>query len=282
MPIVHDPPLFMFPRERWKGATFRSFSIFMVAEGMGRTSKSYSLMDRLADRQSFIAVYPDGTGQFSKRLLTWNAGACCGYAAIHQIDDVGFVRLLIDKIGEMIPIDGRRIYATGLSNGAMMAYRLAAEAGDLIAAIAPVAGGMVLPVIKSQRAIPVMHLHSLDDPRALYGGGLGPPFPFTKTRVFHPNIDQMISRWVRHDGCSAEPVIERQIEIKEPRQSAKHYIYTNCREGSEVVLWQLTGAGHVWPGGKQKVLERILGPSTEIIDANQEMWRFFQRFSLPS
>lgn len=250
--------------------------------GHGSNEQEYSLMDRLADRQIFVAVYPDGTGQFSKRLLTWNAGTCCGYAAIHQIDDVGFVRVLIDKIGEVMPIDRRRIYATGLSNGAMMAYRLAAEAGDLIAAIAPVAGGMVLPEIKSQRAIPVMHVHSLDDPRALYGGGLGPPFPFTKTRVFHPNIDQMISRWVRHDGCSAEPVIERQMESQEPRQSAKRYLYTNCREGSEVVLWKLTGAGHVWPGGKQKVLERILGPSTEIIDANREMWSFFQRFSLPA
>jgi polyhydroxybutyrate depolymerase len=250
--------------------------------GHGSNEQEYSLMDRLADHQIFIAVYPDGTGQFSKRLLTWNAGACCGYAAIHQIDDVGFVRILIDKLAEVMPIDRRRIYATGLSNGAMMAYRLAAEAGDLIAAVAPIAGGMVLPVIKSQRAIPVMHVHSLDDPRALYGGGLGPPFPFTKARVFHPNIDQMISRWARHDGCSAEPVIERQIESKETRQTAKRYVYTNCREGSEVVLWKLTGAGHVWPGGKQKVLQRILGPATEIIDANQEMWSFFQRFSLRS
>ena len=48
------------------------------------------------------------------------------------------------------------------------------------------------------------------------------------------------------------------------------------------MLWKLTGAGHVWPGGKQKVLERILGPSTEIIDANQEMWNFFKRFALPA
>jgi polyhydroxybutyrate depolymerase len=239
-------------------------------------------MDRSADRQVFVAVYPNGTGQFSKRFLTWNAGTCCGYAAIHQIDDVGFVRSLTDKIAEVMPIDRRRIYATGLSNGAMMAYRMAAEAGDLIAGIAPIAGGMVLPMIASQRAIPVMHIHSLDDPRALYGGGLGPPFPFTNSRVFHPNIEQMISRWVKHNGCAAEPTVDGQVESKKPRQSARRYVYSNCRKDSEVVLWKLTGAGHVWPGGKQKVLERILGPSTEIIDANQEMWNFFHRFSLRS
>ena len=137
-------------------------------------------------------------------------------------------------------------------------------------------------MIKSQRAIPVMHMHSLDDPRALYGGGLGPPFPFTNSRVFHPDIEQTISRWVKHNGCSAELALDRQLQNKEARQSARRYVYSNCREGSEVVLWKLTGAGHVWPGGKQKVLERILGPSTEVIDVNQEMWNFFQRFSLRS
>jgi polyhydroxybutyrate depolymerase len=239
-------------------------------------------MDRLADREAFLAVYPNGTGRFDKRLLTWNAGSCCGYAAMKNVDDVGFVRALIDRLTQAVPIDRRRIYATGLSNGAMMSHRLAAEAGDLIAAVAPVAGGMVVPAIKSTRAVPVMHIHSIDDPRALYAGGLGPPFPLTHSRVFHPNIDQVISRWASHNGCSVEPTLtERRAERDGRGQSATRYVYSHCRDGTEVALWKLTGAGHVWPAGKQNVLERILGPSTEIIDANQEMWNFFQRFSLP-
>jgi polyhydroxybutyrate depolymerase len=84
---------------------------------------------------------------------------------INKIDDVGFVRALIDKLAENFPIDRRRIYATGMSNGGMMAHRLAAEASDIIAAVAPVAGGMVLPALISKRAVPVMHMHSVDDPR---------------------------------------------------------------------------------------------------------------------
>ena len=180
-----------------------------------------------------------------------------------------------------MPIDRRRIYATGLSNGGMMAHRLAAEAGDIIAAVAPVAGGMVLPAIKSPRAVPVMHIHSVDDPRALYNGGLGPPFPLTNSRVLHPNIDQMILRWVKHDGCAAQAAVaERRADHDGRAHTATHYVYSDCRNDVEVVLWKLTGAGHVWPGGKAKVLERILGPSTDIIDANQEMWNFFKRFSL--
>jgi len=105
-------------------------------------------MDKLADRETFVAVYPNGTGRFGNRLLTWNAGACCAYAMSNNVDDVGFVRALVTKLTESIPIDRRRIYATGLSNGAMMSHRLAAEAADLIAAIAPVAGGMVVSGIK--------------------------------------------------------------------------------------------------------------------------------------
>jgi polyhydroxybutyrate depolymerase len=249
--------------------------------GNGGNEQEYSLMDRLADHETFVAVYPNGSGRLGKRLLTWNAGTCCGYAAINNIDDVGFARMLIGKLAGVLPIDRRRVYATGLSNGGMMAHRLAAEAADLIAAVAPVAGGMVLPAIKSTRPVPVMHIHSADDPRALYTGGLGPPFPLTKSRVFHPNIDQMIGRWARHNGCSGQPTVEDRLSDKDTHgHTATRYVFRNCRDNAEVALWKLTGAGHVWPGGKQNVLVRILGPSTAIIDANQEMWKFFRRFSL--
>ncbi len=194
--IVHVPPTATDNRELAVVLNFHG------GGGHGANQQEYSLMDRLADREGFITVYPNGTGRFAKRLLTWNAGTCCGYAALNNVDDVGFVRALIGKLAESVPIDRRRIYATGLSNGGMMAHRLAAEAGDMIAAVAPVAGGMVLPAIKSPRAVPVMHIHSVDDPRALYNGGLGPPFPLTNSRVLHPSIDQVISLWVKHNGCS--------------------------------------------------------------------------------
>lgn len=273
--IVHVPA---------RAAEKRDLAVILNFHGggaHGANQQEYSLMDRLADRETFLAVYPNGSGRFGKRLLTWNAGTCCGYAAINKIDDVGFARALVNKLAEVLPIDRRRIYATGLSNGGMMAHRLAAEAGDLIAAVAPVAGGMVLPAIKSARPVPVMHIHSVDDPRALYKGGLGPPFPLTKSRVFQPNIDQMIASWAKHNGCALQPVVDARRSDKDAhRHTATRYVFPNCRDNAEVALWKLTGAGHVWPGGKQNVLVRILGPSTEIIDANQEMWQFFSRVSL--
>jgi polyhydroxybutyrate depolymerase len=249
--------------------------------GHSANQQEYSLLDAVAESENFIAVYPNGTGRLSGRLLTWNAGTCCAYSVINKIDDVGFVRALIDKIAADFPIDRRRIYATGMSNGGMMAHRLAAEASDVIAAVAPVAGGMVLPTIKSGRAVPVLHIHSVDDPRALYTGGLGPPFPLTKSQVFHPNVDEMIKRWAEHNGCATEPTVaDRRVDRNGRGHSATKYVYPSCRDGAAVVLWKLTGAGHVWPGGKQKVLERILGPSTDVIDANREMWEFFKRYAL--
>jgi polyhydroxybutyrate depolymerase len=249
--------------------------------GNGANQQQYSMMDQLADRETLITVYPNGTGRLQNHLLTWNAGTCCAYAALNNVDDVGFTIALLKRLEELIPIDRRRVYATGMSNGAMMAYRLAAESPEYFAAIAPVAGGMVMEHIKSSSAVPVMHFHSVDDPRALYHGGLGTPFPLTKSRVFHPDIDQMIAKWVDHNGCSKEARITGRLRDDNGRgHTATRFVYGSCRKDAEVVFWKLTGAGHVWPGGKQKVMERILGPSTDIIDANREMWNFFSRFTL--
>jgi polyhydroxybutyrate depolymerase len=241
-------------------------------------------MDAVADREGFLAVYPNGTGRLADRLLTWNAGTCCGYARDQHVDDVGFVRALLQRLDGLLPIDRARVYATGLSNGAMMAYRLAVEAPDSIAAVAPVAGGMVVEGDLPSRAVPLMHIHSVDDPRAPYGGGLGPPFPLTTVRVEHQDINRVIRRWAGHDGCPAEPAVAARLRGRKGSPEAGHtatkYVYAPCREGAEVVLWKLTGAGHVWPGGQRDYLPRLLGPGTRIIDANVEMWRFFSRFSL--
>lgn len=246
----------------------------------------YSGMDTLADDEGFIAVYPAGTGRFSERLLTWNAGGCCGYAQEESVDDVGFVRALIDDLSTVTLIDRSRIYATGLSNGAMMAYRLAAEAGDLVAAIAPVAGAMKMEAFAPARPIPILHIHSIDDPRALYSGGTGPPFPLTDARVDHEPVETVLAMWAAIDGCPSAPT-EAESHTGEAGsanagQTATLWTYGPCTDGVEVALWKLTGAGHVWPGGTPDYLTAILGPSTSIIDANREMWAFFRRFALPS
>jgi polyhydroxybutyrate depolymerase len=249
--------------------------------GHADVQKQYSRMDAAADRDGYIAVYPNGSGGFGGRLLTWNAGSCCGPAAASQVDDVGFSLVMLDDISNRVPIDRARVYATGLSNGSMMAYRLAAEAPEHIAAVSGVAGAMTLPRFAPRLAVPVLHIHSVDDERALYGGGLGPAFPFTNTRVLHQPVDAMIGQWLAHNGCPAQPQVAVPVGGKPDAQDASHtatrYTYAPCRDATEVILWKLTGAGHVWPGGVQNYLPLLLGPGTTVIDANAEMWRFFSR-----
>jgi len=247
-----------------------------------REQKRYSRMDEVADREGFVAIYPNGSSGIGGRLLTWNAGVCCGPAAAARVDDVGFVIALLDDLARRVALDPGRIYATGLSNGSMMAYRFAAEAAPRIAAVAGVAGAMTLDRFAPALPVPVMHIHSVDDGRALYDGGLGPVFPFTNTRVLHESVDNMLKKWIAHNGCPEQPQIGDTVRGRTGAADATHtatrYRYAPCRGGTEVVLWKLAGAGHVWPGGLQDYLHRLLGASTTVIDANDEMWRFFSRY----
>jgi poly(3-hydroxybutyrate) depolymerase len=161
---------------------------------------------------------------------------------------------------------------------------LAVEASGRIAAIAPVAGAKVLKAGGPARPVPVMYFHSVDDPRALYAGGLGPPFPMTTSQVFHSAVEPTIREWAATIGCPTDARVTAELTgqagSREAGHTATRYVWAPCREGAEIALWKFTGTGHVWPGGLQDYLPRLLGPSTALVDANLEMWRFFQRFSL--
>jgi len=172
-------------------------------------------------------------------------------------------------------LNQQRIYIVGHSNGGMMAHRLGEALPERITAIASVAGAHV-PIAAHGRALPVLHIHSEDDLRALYYGDLGPPFPLTGSRVFHPSVNATLSEWVRHDGCNTMPT--ETMFIENGRHTARQLVYGNYHDGAEVVLWKLTGAGHGWPNGKPR-LERLVGPPTKIIDANKEIWHFFRDLS---
>lgn len=273
--LVHVPP------QAAAGAALPVVINFHGGGSNARTQRWYTRMDAAADRDGYIAVYPNGTGGLGTRFLTWNAGDCCGVAALNRVDDVGFTLAVIDDLAQRTPIDASRVYATGLSNGSMMAYRLAAEASDRIAAVAGVAGAMTLRPFRPKAAIPVMHIHSLDDKRALYAGGLGPAFPQTDTRVFHAPVEEMLKKWVEHNGCPREGRVDAPVQGApglDDGHTANRVLYAPCRDGTEVVLWKLAGPGHVWPGGRRDFLPRLLGTSSAVIDANREMWRFFSRF----
>ena len=122
-----------------------------------------------------------------------------------------------------------------------------------------------------------MHFHSVDDPRALYNGGLGPPFPMTKTRVFHPPVEQQLAKWIAFDGCPSTPKIEKRLAGE--GTTAVKLVYGPCK-GAPVVFWKMSGSGHVWPGKDAVPMgEHILGKPNHLIDANEEIWNFFKAFA---
>ena len=272
------------PRLATRGARLPVMLAFHGGGGNAAGFKEYAGLDAVADTANFLVVYPDGTGPLRRRLLTWNAGGCCGWAMERNVDDVGFVIALLADLGRRTLIDDRRVYATGHSNGAMMAYRLAAEQAGRVAAIVPMGGAMKLDRFAPARAVAVLHIHSVDDPRALYDGGPGPPFPGTNQRVDHRPVQEGLDQWIRSNGCASSPT---QLETRRGRPGAPDAAHTAvkltwapCASGADVVHWRLTGAGHGWPGGGTSgVPAAIIGSPTTVVHAAREAWSFASHFT---
>ncbi|MEZ5540664.1 MAG: PHB depolymerase family esterase [Pseudomonadota bacterium] len=250
--------------------------------GSGRQFQRENALDPVADREVFLAVYPDGTGPLRERLLTWNAGThCCGWARAHAVDDSGFLAAVLDDLAARIPFDTGRVYVTGHSNGAMMAYRFAAEYAERVVAIVPVAGAMDLATFNPARPVAVLHIHSTDDPRALYEGGLGPSFPGTDQRVEHQPVTSGLARWAAYNGCEPQPQVldTRAGSGTNAGQDLTHLVYRGCRPDGAVEHLRLSGSGHGWPGvTAPRWRQRLLGPPTTLVDASAAAWQFAARF----
>lgn len=224
-----------------------------------------------ANDVGFLAVYPNGTG-LTEGVLTWNAGNCCGYAQRQNVDDVAFVRALLDDLARVARVDARRVYATGMSNGGLMAYRLADELSDQIAAIAPVGGPMGTETCKPARAVSVMHFHGTDDKFAPFDGGKGER---SVSQIHFFSVQHSIDNWVRANGCPRAPVVTP-LDVKvDDGTRVIRSVYGPGEDESEVILYRIEGAGHTWPGRKPALL--FLGKSTLNISANDLMWEFFRK-----
>ena len=143
--------------------------------GSGRQFERSSGFDAQADEHGFIVVYPDGVGagDDETQLRTWNAGGCCGPAVRKDVDDVGFVRQLIDEMVERYSIDPARVFAVGHSNGGFMSYRLACELSDRIAAVGLQAGGLMIDECAPERPGSLLHIHGAEDTNVPLEGGVG-------------------------------------------------------------------------------------------------------------
>lgn len=230
-------------------------------------------LNQKSDEAGFIVVYPNGSGRLSK-ILTFNGGNCCGYAMSNNIDDVNFTRKLLDDLSKSVNVDPKRIYATGMSNGGIMSYRLASELSDRIAAIAPVGGPMGTETCQPTRPVSVIHFHGTDDENAPFKGGKGRG-P-SGTNFF--SVEHSIQAWVKANGCDKVPVVTQFPDTAKDGTSVSRKTYGSGKEGAEVVLIEITGGGHTWPGQEPRL--KALGKSTKNISANDLMWEFFEKHPL--
>ncbi len=227
-----------------------------------------------ADKHGFITVYPSGTGRL-KAALTWNGGSCCGYAMQEQVDDVAFVRALLDDLEKVVNVDAKRVYATGMSNGAIMAYRLASELSDRIAAIAPVAGPMGTDTCSPKRPVSVIHFHGTADQFAPFNGGKGDK-SLSQTDFY--SVEYSIKAWVKADGCKVEPAVVKLPDKAKDDTSVTIKTYGGGKDGAEVVLVAVEGMGHTWPGREPAL--KVLGKATKNVSANEMMWEFFEKHAM--
>ncbi len=235
--------------------------------GSGAQVEQQSGLSEVADRAGFLAVYPNGSGRLGTTLLTWNAGTCCGYAHQTNSDDVAFVAAVLDQLARDHRVDPRRIYVTGMSNGAMMAYRLGCELAGRIAAIAPVSGALDTVTCTPSRPVSVLAFHGLADQKVPYKGGESSLAGLRKgDERADRSVAAAMSFWTRRDGCAATPT-------RSTRGAVHHDVYGSCGPGVAVELYSIEGAGHAWPGGTRP---RGQGDApAPAPDASEVMWRFF-------
>jgi len=230
-----------------------------------------------ADASGFVVVYPFGSGTEKEKNLTFNAGNVGGYALKKKIDDVGFTKSLLDDLEKVLSVDKNRVYATGISNGGMMAYRVASELADRFAAIAPVGGPMGTETCKPSRPVAVIHFHGTADELAPFKGGKGKGAPSVPA-AFRPDfysVEHSIQSWVKANGCNGEAKVEKLKDVADDGMRVTRKIWSGGKEGSEVILIEIEGGGHTWPG--EEPLLAFLGKSTKDISANDLMWEFFQK-----
>jgi polyhydroxybutyrate depolymerase len=229
----------------------------------------------LADEKDFVVVAPDGLpvaqnapASFLVNPRVWNSGQFHDMPARTQVDDVAFLTALLEAVAERVPYDRRRVFVVGHSNGSSMALRLAAERPDLITAIAGVAGYAAVEKPADSRPVPTLHLVGTVDPLLPLAGG-NAPTPWKQNRTT-PNLDENYAAWAVSNGCAASPVVEAS-----PHDGVERRVYPGPA-GTRVEEWRLVGHGHAWPGARQRLPERLIGPVTSELDATRAIWEFFE------
>ncbi len=254
-------------------------ALVLVLHGGGGTGEhteeelTKTRFNTLSEQHGFIVVYPDG---LEKR---WNDGRTENNP-IPDVDDVGFLRSLIDALTDEFFIDPEHVFVTGISNGGQMSYRLACEATHQITAIAPVVSALHVDLYQQclpSEPIPVFLIAGTDDPLVPFEGGKITIFQQSYGTVV--SMNDTVSYWTTHNNCSTMPV-KTYLSDEDPTDGCRvvSYYYGNGTDGTAVLYYIIKGGGHTWPDGGKYLYESLVGKICYDFNACDHIWGFFQRY----
>jgi polyhydroxybutyrate depolymerase len=256
--------------------------IFVLHGGSG-SGANMELMtrqgfNRMADRDGALVVYPDGVGR------NWNDGrsGVRSQAMEENVDDVGFFRTLVHDLSARYHVDAKRVYSTGISNGGFMSFRLACDAADVFAAIAPAASNLSQdtgPHCKPSRPVSVAILNGTDDPIVPWAGGQVGALGIRRGLAW--SSEKTLETWAALDGCRERSDDQVTDKMENDGTSVVLHVRSQCNAGSEVRLYEIRGGGHTWPGGAKYLTEGLVGKTSQELDGAREVWEFLSAHRAP-
>lgn len=260
------------------------FDFHGLAEGANVHARMTE-MAAFGSKEGFAVVMPHGEGDVPR----WEV-----VPDLEQNEDLQFVSELLDQLEAELCIDTSRVYATGLSNGAFMSSVLACTMSDRFVAVAPIAGVIHPEGCEPTRPVPVFAIHGTADGILLFNGGVGERLnevlggaergelpPADESGLPEADLDgegypANVRAWAETDGCSDEPPTDEDIT-----ETVMVRTY-DCPPEGAVEFAVVDGGGHSWPGSEfSQQVANAVGTTDTSIDANELIWAFFQRFSMP-
>ena len=253
--------------------------LVLVLHGGGGTANgmiSFTEFDIVSDSEGFLVVFPQGAVPASTGGYTWADGRGTP-ADSAGIDDVGFISALIDHLNSIYEIDNSKVYACGMSNGGFMSQRLACELDNKIAAVASVGSTMdssQVSLCQPELPVSVMLINGVDDPFVPFYGG-----PVNGSQGYAISSYDLFNFWIQQNNCTMQTdSIQLPDIVTSDSSTITKYYNTNCDCNTQVVLYQVNGGGHTWPGVPDFLYELIAGETNEDIHASVEIWQFFNNF----
>ena len=264
--------IFVTPTNFKAGENLPIVFFFHGAGGTAQqASRTYGWAEK-AEAGHFFAVFPeglpvrpDGVGSFLLNPHIWRD--LRPGMQTREVNDVHFFEELLNKIESTMPVDAKRVYVTGFSNGAGMSFTLGARFADRVAAIAPVSSQSFAPVESLVRPVPVYYLAGTADPLVPYHGGES-KLPWGQVRTMPP-VQESVDEWAKLDGCPGEP------QVVSDEDGVKVMRYGPGKDEAEVLFTTVEGNGHHWPGTVEPLPKAISGPGLDPFRATDRIWDFF-------